>query len=107
VAARTELEAEGIATAVVSMPCWELFEQQEPSYRRSVLGQGVRVGVEAAVRQGWDAYLGTEGGFIGMRGFGASGPAEALYRLFGITAEAVAQQAREILAGQSMPQSTP
>jgi transketolase len=98
VAARTELEAEGIATAVVSMPCWELFEQQEPSYRNAVLGQGVRVGVEAAVRQGWDAYLGTKGGFIGMRGFGASGPAEALYRLFGITAEAVADLARALLA---------
>ena len=61
----------GIGTAVVSMPCWELFEAQDAAYRRSVLGQGVRVGIEAAVRQGWDAYLGLEGGFVGMRGFGA------------------------------------
>ncbi len=94
VAAREQLEALGIGTAVVSMPCWELFDQQDADYRRNVLGTGVRVGIEAAVRQGWDAYLGTEGGFVGMKGFGASGPAEALYKLFGITPEAVAQEVR-------------
>jgi transketolase len=100
VAAREVLEAEGIGTAVVSMPCWELFDEQEPDYRQAVLGTGVRVGVEAAVRQGWDAYLGSEGGFVGMRGFGASGPADALYRLFGITSEAIVQRARGLMAEQ-------
>ncbi len=94
VAAREQLEAQGIGTAVVSMPCWELFDQQDADYRQSVLGTDVRVGIEAAVRQGWDAYLGTEGGFVGMKGFGASGPGEALYKLFGITPEAVVEQVR-------------
>ena len=97
VQARQQLEAQGIGTAVVSMPCWELFEQQDPAYRRQVLGTGVRVAVEAACRQGWDAYLGDRGGFIGMSGFGASGPADALYKLFGITADAVAAEAHRLL----------
>ncbi len=89
VAAREQLEAQGVGTAVVSMPCWELFDVQDAAYRRSVLGSGVRVGIEAAVRQGWDAYLGAEGGFVGMMGFGASGPGDALYKLFNITPQAV------------------
>lgn len=97
VQARQQLEAQGIGTAVVSMPCWELFEQQDHAYRRQVLGTGVRVAVEAACRQGWDAYLGDWGGFIGMSGFGASGPADALYKLFGITADAVAAEAHRLL----------
>ncbi|WP_300708898.1 transketolase [Limnohabitans sp.] len=101
VQAREALEAEGIATAVVSLPCWELFNGQDAAYRQSVLGdatQGVRVGIEAAVRQGWDAYLGIDGGFVGMTGFGASGPADALYKLFNITPEAVVAEARRLLA---------
>ena len=95
-AARAQLEADGIATAVVSMPCWELFNAQDPAYRDRVLGdaKGIRIGIEAAVRQGWDAYLGIEGGFIGMTGFGASGPADELYRHFGITVEAVVDEGR-------------
>jgi transketolase len=93
VAARETLEAQGIGTAVVSMPCWELFDAQDAAYREAVLGQGVRVGVEAAVRQGWDAYLGGSGGFVGMSSFGASGPKEKLYAHFGITAQAVVEQA--------------
>lgn len=97
-AARDELEAADIGTAVVSMPCWEIFDMQDAAYRSAVLGQGVRVGVEAAVRQGWDAYLGAQGGFIGMKGFGASGEASALYKLFGITPAAVAAEARRLLA---------
>ena len=97
VAAREQLEANGIATAVVSLPCWELFNAQDSSYRESVLGCGVRVGVEAAVRQGWDAYIGLDGGFVGMTGFGASGSAESLYRLFNITPEAVATKAISLL----------
>lgn len=97
-AAREALEQAGIATAVVSLPCWELFDRQDAAYRREVLGSGVRVGVEAACRLGWDAYLGDRGGFVGMTGFGASGPADALYRLFDITPEAVAREARRLLA---------
>ena len=97
-AAREALEQAGIATAVVSLPCWELFDQQDAAYRREVLGSGVRVGVEAACRLGWDAYLGDRGGFVGMTGFGASGPADALYKLFDITPEAVAREARRLLA---------
>lgn len=97
VAAREQLEADGIATAVVSLPCWELFNAQDASYRESVLGSGVRIGVEAAVRQGWDAYIGLDGGFVGMTGFGASGSAESLYKLFKITPEAVTTLAISLL----------
>ncbi|QTL06042.1 transketolase [Aquabacter sp. L1I39] len=93
--ARAMLQAQGIPTAVVSMPCWDLFEAQDEAYRRAVLGAGtVRVAVEAAVKFGWERWIGEEGGFVGMTGFGASGPADALYRHFGITAEAVADAAR-------------
>ena len=98
VAARDRLQAEGIPTAVVSMPCWERFDAQNAAYRQSVLGENcVRVGVEAAVRFGWDPYLGSRGDFVGMSGFGASGPAEELYEHFGITADAVATAARRLL----------
>ena len=95
--ARDLLQAQGIGTAVVSLPCFELFDQQDAAYRRSVLGSGVRIGIEAAVRQGWDAYLGERGDFVGMQGFGASGPADQLYALFGITPEAVVAKARALL----------
>jgi len=99
-AARTQLEALGIGTAVVSLPCWELFDQQDAGYRDAVLGTDtVRVGVEAAVRFGWDRYLGPRGGFVGMQGFGAPGPADVLYRHFNITAEAVVTEARRLLCG--------
>ncbi len=94
-AARESLEAEGIATAVVSMPCWELFEAEDPAYREAVLGAGcVRVAVEAAVRLGWERWIGIDGGFVGMSSFGASGPVPDLFRHFGITPEAVAAAAR-------------
>lgn len=102
--ARALLEAEGIGTRVVSMPCWELFEAQPDSYRRKVLPAGpVRVAVEAAIRFGWDRWLyGERGkreksGFVGMHDFGASAPAERLYAEFGITAEAVATKAKALL----------
>lgn len=98
VQARSRLQSEGIPTAVVSMPCWELFDAQDDAYRRRVLPeQGVRVGVEAALRFGWDRYLGRRGGFVGMTGFGASGPAEALYEHFGITPQAVVAEAKRCL----------
>lgn len=101
VAARAMLEAEGIGAAVVSMPCWSLFEAQDRAYRDAVLGKGtVRVGIEAAVRFGWDRWLGEDGAFVGMTGFGASGPAVELYRHFGITAEAAANAARTGLKRQ-------
>ncbi|MFL9924814.1 transketolase [Herbaspirillum lusitanum] len=97
--AREKLEAQGIATAVVSLPCWELFDAQDASYKETVLGSDVvRVGVEAAVRFGWDQYLGSRGGFIGMPGFGAPGPADVLYRHFNITSEAVVLEATRLLA---------
>ncbi|MBO9647565.1 MAG: transketolase [Variovorax sp.] len=96
--ARDRLQAQGIPTAVVSMPCCELFDAQDAAYRASVLPQGgVRVAVEAAVRFGWDRYLGERGGFIGMSGFGASGPADELYEHFGIVPSAVADEAKRLL----------
>ncbi len=94
-AARDMLQEDGIGAAVVSMPCWELFEEQDEGYREQVLGPGtVRVAVEAAVRLGWDRYIGERGRFVGMSGFGASAPAADLYEHFGITAAAVADAAR-------------
>ena len=94
-AARGILEKQGIGTAVVSMPCWERFEQQDADYKASVLGPDtVRVGVEAAVGLGWDRYIGEHGAFIGMQGFGASAPAADLYEHFGITADAIVTAAR-------------
>ncbi|MGV7216266.1 transketolase [Bradyrhizobium sp. UFLA05-112] len=96
-AARLVLQAQGVPTAVVSMPCWELFEEQDEAYRAGVLGKGVRVAVEAAVRLGWDHWIGDRGGFVGMSSFGASGPADALFVHFGITAEKVAGMALGLL----------
>ncbi|MBO6673424.1 MAG: transketolase, partial [Roseitalea sp.] len=103
-AARDLLQADGIGTRVVSMPCWELFEEQPEAYRKRVLPGGpVRVAVEAAVRFGWDRWLfGERGkreksGFVGMHGFGGSAPAEDLYAHFGITAEAVADKVKSLL----------
>lgn len=98
VAARQVLEAQGVGTAVVSLPCWELFDAQNAEYKELVLGvASVRVGVEAAIRQGWDAYLGLRGDFVGMPGFGDSGSKEDLYKHFGITAEAVVAKALKLL----------
>jgi transketolase len=98
VAARERLQVEGIPTAVVSLPCWELFDEQDLDYREAVLGvDTVRIGVEAAVRFGWDRYLGERGGFVGMTGFGASGPADALYEHFGITPAHIVAEAKRRL----------
>ena len=91
------LAADGIAAALVSVPSFELFAAQPAAYRAEVLGSAPRVGVEAAIRQGWDAIIGSDGAFVGMTGFGASAPAEELYRHFGVTPEAVAQAARGLL----------
>jgi transketolase len=93
--AREILERDGVATAVVSMPCWELFERQPARYRRDVIGDvTARVAVEAAVRHGWDRYIGADGGFVGMSSYGASGPEDELFVHFGITAEHVANEVR-------------
>ncbi|MRL67671.1 transketolase [Brevundimonas sp. SPF441] len=84
------LEAEGVATRVVSVPSFELFEKQDAAYQASVIGRGtVRVAVEAAIKQGWERFIGEDGAFIGMTGFGASAPAEVLYEKFGITSDAI------------------
>ena len=89
------LEGEGVPTRVVSIPSRELFEAQDESYKSNIVDPGhVRVAVEAAIGFGWDRFVGADGAFIGMTGFGASAPAGALYRHFGITAEAVAEAAR-------------
>ena len=97
-AAACELAAQGIRAAVVSAPCFELFAGQPQHYRRQVLGSAPRVGVEAAVEGGWGRWLGEDGRFIGMTGFGASAPAPVLYEKFGITAASVVAAARELLA---------
>jgi transketolase len=88
------LAEQGVRAAVVSAPCFELFGRQSREYRAKVLGRGPRVGIEAAVEGGWARWLGDDGEFVGMTGFGASAPAEVLYREFGITPEAVASAAR-------------
>ena len=94
-AARETLQADGVATSVVSLPSWELFDRQPAAYRAGVLGDGVvRVAVEAAVGMGWERYIGLDGAFIGLDGFGASAPAPELYRHFNITPEAVADAVR-------------
>ncbi|MEO1026037.1 MAG: transketolase family protein, partial [Pseudomonadota bacterium] len=105
--ARDMLQAEGIGTRVVSMPCWELFEEQDEKYRRKVLPAGaVRVAIEAGIRFGWDRWLyGERGkreksGFIGMHDFGASGPAGELYQHFGITPEATVTKVKDLLEGR-------
>jgi transketolase len=96
-AARDALEAEGIAAAVVSMPCCELFDRQDEGYRRQVLGDAPRVAVEAASTYGWERYVGERGEIVGMTRFGASAPYEELYRKFGITADGVAAAVRRAL----------
>jgi transketolase len=86
--ARTKLEEDGHPTRVVSVPCFELFEQTSDEYKRVILGDApVKIAVEAAIRMGWDRFIGIDGIFVGMTGFGASGPIEALYEHFGITAD--------------------
>ncbi len=91
------LQILGKRAAVVSVPSFELFAAQPADYRALVLGTAPRVGVEAAVRFGWDRWLGERSAFVGMTGFGASGPAEALYEHFGITPQTVAQAAAALL----------
>jgi transketolase len=99
VEAREVLQKEGIPTAVVSMPCRLLFEEQDTAYKKTVMGEShARVAVEAAVEVGWGRYLGFQGRFVGMHGFGASGKIADLYKKFDITTDAVVRAARETLA---------
>ena len=99
VAAYDTLAAEGVNARVVSMPSWELFDAQDEAYRESVLPSAVtaRVAVEAGLRQGWDKYIGSAGGFFGMEGFGLSAPAKVLYEHFGITADNVVENAKALI----------
>ncbi|WP_279627843.1 transketolase-like TK C-terminal-containing protein [Thioclava nitratireducens] len=99
VEAAEALHAEGHSVAVVSMPCWELFDAQPEEYRAEVLGAAPRVAVEAASAFGWTRYVAREADVIGMPGFGASAPAEQLYAEFGITADAVAARSKALIAG--------
>ncbi len=93
--AAEQLEAEGVPTRVVSVPSFELFNQQTKAYQTRVIGKGTaRVAIEAGIRQGWDRFIGEDGGFVGMSSFGASAPAEVLYEKFGITAEAVVAEVK-------------
>jgi transketolase len=93
IGARDLLKAKGVPAAVVSLPCWALFDAQDAAYRASVLGKAPRVAVEAAATFGWERYVGEGGTVVGMRSFGASAPAEDLFRHFGFTAEKIAEAA--------------
>ena len=96
--AQKALEALGHATRVISAPCWELFEQQDQAYRDAVIGQSkINIAVEAASKLGWARFIGQNGHFIGMEGFGASAPADRLYREFGITSDAIIAKAVSLL----------
>ena len=98
VEARQRLQAEGIPTAVVSLPCWELFEAQGQDYMNEVLGPGTaRVAVEAAVSFGWGQYLGEKGAFVGMKGFGTSMPGGKIFEHFGITTDNVVTAAKSLI----------
>jgi transketolase len=99
-AAKALLSAEGVAARVVSMPCWERFEEQEAGYRESVLPPSVpaRVSVEAGSTFGWERYVGDRGASVGIDRFGASAPAERIFRELGITPEAVRDRAKSVLA---------
>ncbi len=93
--ARDALQAEGIATRIVSIPSFELFAQQSDDYRQEILGgDTVRIGIEAGIKMGWEGIIGDKGGFVGMNSFGASAPIDDLYNHFGITAERVIIEAK-------------
>ena len=102
VGARELLAAEGIAARVVSLPSWELFAQQPEEYRESVLPGHIRarVSVEAGVTEGWQRFVGLDGRSVGVDRFGASAPYQVIYEKLGVTAEAVAKTARELVRGQ-------
>lgn len=96
--AARQLDADGLSTQVVSMPCWKLFEKQDDKYKNSVIPRDVRVrvGIEAGVEMGWRKWLGEDGAFVGMSTFGASAPGKTCFQEFGITAENVVAAAKEL-----------
>ena len=96
-AARDLLAKEGIGSRIVSLPCWSLFEEQDQAWRSALLGDLPRIAIEAAAPFGWDRYIGGGGKFVGMQGFGASGPAKDVYKHFNITPEAAAEAAKAVL----------
>jgi transketolase len=101
IAAKKLIDAAGHAARVVSVPSFELFAEQSVDYQAEIVGDApVKVAIEAAVRMGWDRFIGADGIFIGMKGFGASGPFEKLYEKFGITADAAAKAALDRLASR-------
>lgn len=104
VEAQKQLQAEGIETAVVSMPCTELFDAQPLSYQEEVLGSAPRIAIEAASKFGWEKYVGLDGDIIGMDGFGASGPAGELYKYFGITVEEIIDSVKNCLSPRAKKQ---
>lgn len=96
VQAHAQLEEKDVSAAVVSMPCWELFEKQDETYKKKVLGENtLRIGIEAASPLGWDKYVGEEGIMIGLDHFGASAPSSTLYKEFGLTAEHIVNLVKE------------
>ena len=93
------VEQEGTSARVVSMPCWELFEQQDEAYQREVLSPDIpKVVVEAGIRQGWDRWAGRDAAFVTMDRFGASAPYEVLFERFGITVERIAAEVKALLS---------
>ncbi len=100
--AQKELQRRGVPARVVTVPCMDLFLEQSAEYRSEVIGTApIRIGIEAAIRMGWDAIIGHDGEFVGMSGFGASGPYKEVYELFGITTEAVVARAMTRLGGNA------
>ena len=99
--AHNQLTREGVASRVVSMPCWDLFQAQPQSYKDEVLPPGVkaRVSVEAGSPLGWERYVGLEGAIIGLNRFGASAPGEIVMRVLAFTPEHIVKVAKSILAG--------
>lgn len=98
VEAHKELSAQGISARVVSVPCMDLFVDQDEKYIRSVIGKDLpKIAIEAGIRQGWDGLIGRQGGFVGMKSFGASAPGAALFEYFGITTNAIVAKAKDML----------
>ena len=95
--AQKQLASQGIVAAVVSMPCWELFERQDAAYRNSVLGMAPRIAIEAAATFGWTRYVENDSHVLGMRSFGASAPAPDLFQHFGLTAERLVDLAKTVI----------
>jgi len=99
VEAADRLEAEGVSARVVSVPCMDLFLDQDENYIRSISGKELpKIAIEAGIRQGWDSLIGRDGGFIGMDNFGASAPGSELFEHFGITRDAIVDLAKKMVA---------